>query len=82
MSSVPLSLSPSAWWAFAGDIAVVLVVGLVCFGFYAARTGQPLFGALTPRRVSASRAAYRRGGFFARAVGGAVHGSSGHGCFG
>jgi len=46
VSSAPLSLAPSAWWALAGDIAIALVVGLVCFGFYAARTGQPLFGAI------------------------------------
>jgi len=46
LSSVPLSRSPGAWWALSGNIALLLAVGITCFGFYAARTGQPLFGRL------------------------------------
>ncbi|HET7618720.1 MAG TPA: serine/threonine-protein kinase [Vicinamibacterales bacterium] len=44
VSTVPLSPSPSAWWAMPGNIALLMVAGLIAFGFYAARTGEPLFG--------------------------------------
>ena len=29
-----------------GNLSIALVVALACFGFYAARAGQPLFGKL------------------------------------
>ncbi|HVB38954.1 MAG TPA: hypothetical protein VND92_10470, partial [Vicinamibacterales bacterium] len=46
LSSVPLSPSPSDWWATSGNLSLILLAGLVAFGFYAARAGQPLFGRL------------------------------------
>ncbi|MDE3154122.1 MAG: serine/threonine protein kinase [Acidobacteriota bacterium] len=46
LSSVPLSHAPGVWWALSGNIALLLAAGIICFGFYAARTGQPIFGRL------------------------------------
>ena len=46
VTAVPLSLHPSAWWATGSDLTLTAMVALAVFGFYAARTGQPLFGAL------------------------------------
>jgi membrane-bound metal-dependent hydrolase YbcI (DUF457 family) len=34
----------SHWTATASNLTMALVIGLACFGFYAARAGQPLFG--------------------------------------
>jgi eukaryotic-like serine/threonine-protein kinase len=44
LESIPLTLSLSHWTATASNLTMALVIGLVCFGFYAARAGQPLFG--------------------------------------
>jgi hypothetical protein len=46
ISSVPISHAPTAWWAAEGNTAILLVLALIAFGFYAARAGQPLFGRL------------------------------------
>jgi len=43
-SAVPFATSGPAWAALPGQLAIALVVALACFGFYAARAGQPLFG--------------------------------------
>jgi hypothetical protein len=34
------------WAALPGNLSIALVIALACFGFYAARAGQPLFGNL------------------------------------
>ncbi len=52
VTAVPLSLHPSAWWATGSNITLAAVVALAAFGFYAARAGQPLFGALAAGRVA------------------------------
>jgi hypothetical protein len=36
----------SHWSASASNWSIVLLLMLVCFGFYASRSGQPLFGAV------------------------------------
>jgi Protein kinase domain len=46
LQTIPLTLSLSHWTATASNLTIALVVGLACFGFYAARAGQPLFGKL------------------------------------
>jgi hypothetical protein len=33
-----------AWAALPGNLSVLLVAAVACFGFYAARAGHPLFG--------------------------------------
>lgn len=43
---VPLTLDMTHWSASASNHTVAFVVALACFGFYAARAGQPLFGKL------------------------------------
>jgi serine/threonine-protein kinase len=45
---VPIVAQP-AWAATPGNLSMGLVVALACFGYYAARAGQPLFGNLEPR---------------------------------
>jgi hypothetical protein len=44
LESIPLTLSLSHWTATASNLTMALVIGLACFGFYAARAGQPLLG--------------------------------------
>ncbi|HET7220456.1 MAG TPA: serine/threonine-protein kinase, partial [Vicinamibacterales bacterium] len=46
INNSPLTLQPSMPYATAGLWAVLLVVSLAAFGFYASRGGQPLFGRL------------------------------------
>jgi hypothetical protein len=41
---IPLTLSLSHWTATTSNLAVLSVITVACFGFYAARAGQPLFG--------------------------------------
>jgi hypothetical protein len=43
-TTVPLTLHTSAWWATSSNLTMVLLIGLACFGYYAARGRQPLFG--------------------------------------
>jgi hypothetical protein len=43
-TAVPLTLNLSAWWATPSMLTLALLIGLAGFGFYASRTGQPLFG--------------------------------------
>jgi hypothetical protein len=46
-TTVPLTLHASAWWATSSNLTLLLLIGLACFGYYAARAGQPLFGKYT-----------------------------------
>jgi hypothetical protein len=41
---VPIVQDVSHWSAAAGNWTLAVVAALTCFGFYAARSGQPLFG--------------------------------------
>jgi hypothetical protein len=43
-TNMPLTLQLSAWWATPSILSLGLLIGLAWFGFYASRTGQPLFG--------------------------------------
>ena len=45
-SAVPIAPSAASWVAMPGNLSMALVITLACFGFYAARAGQPLFGKL------------------------------------
>ena len=42
LQNVPLTLNASVWWATPSTLTLALFVGLACFGYYAARAGQPL----------------------------------------
>ena len=44
LDDVPIRLSLSHWTAMTNNVTLLIVVGLACFGFYASRAGQPLFG--------------------------------------
>ena len=44
LQDIPLTLSLSHWTATTSNLALATVLALTCFGFYAARAGQPLFG--------------------------------------
>jgi hypothetical protein len=46
ITTVPIPPHLSDWSAAAADWTLVLLIGLACFGFHAARSGQPLFGTL------------------------------------
>ena len=46
LEGVPLTSALSHWAATTSNIALALVQGLMLFGFYASRAGQPLFGRL------------------------------------
>jgi hypothetical protein len=43
-SAVPILPNGASWAAMPGHLSIALVVALACFGFYAARAGQPLLG--------------------------------------
>jgi len=43
-SAIPMLPHGPAWAALPGNLSMLLVVAVACFGFYAARAGQPLFG--------------------------------------
>ena len=45
-SAVPIVPHGPAWAALPGNLSMAVVVALACFGFYAARAGQPLLGKL------------------------------------
>jgi hypothetical protein len=45
-TAVPLATGGASWAALPGNLSLALVVALACFGYYAARAGQPLFGHL------------------------------------
>jgi len=45
-TNMPMTLQLSLWWATPAALSLALLLGLAAFGFYAARTGQPLFGNL------------------------------------
>ena len=44
VADAPLTTDLSVWWSTPTTLTVVLVTGMVCFAYYAARAGQPLFG--------------------------------------
>jgi hypothetical protein len=44
LETIPLTLSLSHWTAPASNLTIAFVIALACFGFYASRAGQPLFG--------------------------------------
>ena len=43
---IPLTPNLSHWSASTSNIAVTIVIGVAFFGYYAARAGEPLFGAI------------------------------------
>jgi serine/threonine-protein kinase len=43
---IPLTPNLSHWSATTSNITVAIVVAVACFGYYAARAGEPLFGPL------------------------------------
>jgi hypothetical protein len=43
-SAVPIVPHGASWASMPGHLSIALVVALACFGFYATRAGQPLFG--------------------------------------
>jgi len=45
-TAVPFLPRAAPWAALPGNLSMALVVAAACFGFYAARAGQPLFGKL------------------------------------
>jgi Protein kinase domain len=45
-SAVPIIPYGPSWAALPGNLSIALVIAIACFGFYAARGGQPLFGKL------------------------------------
>jgi hypothetical protein len=49
LNDIPLTLSLSHWTATTSNLTLATVLALTCFGFYAARAGQPLFGNLEVR---------------------------------
>ena len=44
LTSVPLTLHTTAWWATPSNLTLALFILIACFGYYAARAGQPIFG--------------------------------------
>src|SRR5262249_8292088 len=54
--NVPMTASLSHWTATTSNLAIVTVLGIACFGFYASRAGQPLFGKLDVGRILRPRA--------------------------
>jgi predicted Ser/Thr protein kinase len=43
---VPIVLNGPAWASWPANLSIALVAAIACFGFYAARAGQPLFGTI------------------------------------
>ena len=43
-SAVPIVPNGASWAAMPGHLSIALVVAIACFGFYAARSSQPLLG--------------------------------------
>jgi hypothetical protein len=43
-TAAPMLPHAASWAALPGTLSIALVVALACFGFYAARAGEPLFG--------------------------------------
>jgi serine/threonine-protein kinase len=46
LAAVPMTLEFTHWRAAASNWTLAMLIGLVMFGFYAARAGQPLFGSI------------------------------------
>ena len=44
VTTMPMTLRLTAWWATPAALSLALMVGLTVFAFYAAREGQPLIG--------------------------------------
>ena len=49
LEDIPLTLSLSHWTATTSNLTLATVLAVTCFGFYAGRAGQPLFGKLEVR---------------------------------
>jgi eukaryotic-like serine/threonine-protein kinase len=45
-TATPFVTHGPSWAAFPGNLSAAVVIAIACFGFYAARAGQPLFGNL------------------------------------
>jgi len=45
-TSVPILPHAPGWAAMPGNLSILFVIAIACFGFYAARAGQPLLGNL------------------------------------
>ena len=43
---MPMTAALTHWTATTSNVAIVTVIAIACFGFYASRAGQPLFGKL------------------------------------
>jgi hypothetical protein len=46
--AIPLTLQVAHWSATASNMTLLGILMLALFGFYASRSGQPLFGRLDP----------------------------------
>ena len=46
LAAVPMTLELSHWRAIPSNWTLAMLIGLVLFGFYASRAGQPLFGSI------------------------------------
>jgi hypothetical protein len=44
MTNPPMTTNLAAWWSTPTTLSVVMLLGLVCFAYRAARAGAPLFG--------------------------------------
>jgi hypothetical protein len=50
ITAIPFVDRGSGWASQSGDLSIALVIAIACFGFYAARAGQPLLGKLDHER--------------------------------
>jgi protein kinase-like protein len=55
-SAVPIVPNGASWASMPGNLSIALVVALACFGFYAARAGQPLLGKIGDMAINAASA--------------------------
>jgi hypothetical protein len=44
VTAVPMTTDLSAWWSGPMIASLLMLIGVACFAYYAARAGQPLFG--------------------------------------
>jgi hypothetical protein len=51
LNRVPMTGDMSDWAAVPSNWTIALIVALACFGYYASRAGQPLFGRLLDERT-------------------------------
>jgi hypothetical protein len=43
-TAIPIVSGGPSWAAMAGNLSIALVLAIACFGFYAARAGEPIIG--------------------------------------